>query len=669
MRKLLQTLRIALALFLTVFSANIVPAAAAYADSNGNNGTLKVHEQGDPIGTPSNNPQVCVFNFEAFGLDASQTGDIVITNQSPTTPAGQTALTLSLSTDATGYGSSPNDNDSADYINAAGSPYQLPNGHYKATLDNKFGTDPDGKAKSKVIWVSCAGTPTPTSVTPAVTVVDECGTANDSVTGIAVDGIDYTYAQSGLTYTVTATAEDGYILDVTGAQGWVLNMDGSAATYTTTLTDTACAQITPIPPQINDVCGTANDSILLPESGDGVTYTQSAGTQPNTIIVTATPDADTEIVVDDSGYVLQNDGTAIYTVTFTDEPCTTEVTPTAPTSADVCSTANDTYTIPEKTGVIYQVNGQTMAAGTYHLNGAASVTVTAVAAPGYTLTGTTQWTFTFSTTPCAIACVLPSQTTYIEPWSYLGTTYPEVGAYPNGTPGTYQFVNNSSFTGLNLTTPANESYVDGLIDAGNRPLSAISTMSYKTYRDPSSTGNNQILPAYVLEIDKDGNPLTTNDTAYLFYEPIYNGTVQTGVWQTWDAYNGGNAIWWGAGDNNPDHTWNQLVAEFPTATVLAYGFNQGTYNAGANTYVQQMTFDCATTNFSAPGKGGVEPGTPPSTPAPVTTSAPKASAALPELPQTGPSELNLMPIGFLVASLLYGAVYFAQPKKWYQKSE
>lgn len=72
---------LSLALLIAVFSTNIVPAMSAYAAVNGNNGTLKVHEQGTPSGTESNDPKVCVFNFEAFGLDASQTGDISITTQ------------------------------------------------------------------------------------------------------------------------------------------------------------------------------------------------------------------------------------------------------------------------------------------------------------------------------------------------------------------------------------------------------------------------------------------------------------------------------------------------------------------------------------------------------------------------------------------------------------
>jgi hypothetical protein len=40
-------------------------------------------------------------------------------------------------------------------VNDVNSTYSLKDGHYKATLDNKFGLDPGNKAKSKVFWVDC----------------------------------------------------------------------------------------------------------------------------------------------------------------------------------------------------------------------------------------------------------------------------------------------------------------------------------------------------------------------------------------------------------------------------------------------------------------------------------------------------------------------------------
>jgi len=78
-----------------------------------------------------------------------------------------------------------------------------------------------------------------------------------------------------------------------------------------------------------------------------------------------------------------------------------EVTPTAPTiKTDLCGTANDMYTIPSKTGVVYKVGGVEETAGDYPTNGALSVNITAVAANGYVLTGTTSWTLTFTDETC-----------------------------------------------------------------------------------------------------------------------------------------------------------------------------------------------------------------------------------------------------------------------------
>ncbi|MCA9340311.1 MAG: hypothetical protein KDA17_05340, partial [Candidatus Saccharibacteria bacterium] len=103
----------------------------------------------------------------------------------------------------------------------------------------------------------------------------------------------------------------------------------------------------------------------------------------------------------------------------------------------------------------------------------------------------------------------------------------------------------------------------------------IDTMSYKTLRQATSTGNPIQVAAYVLYVDLDGDTATTNDQTYYVYEPAYNGTVQTGVWQTWDVLQGGNSKWWGNGSGVPNQTWSAIVATHPAALALAYGFNQG----------------------------------------------------------------------------------------------
>lgn len=71
-----------------------------------------------------------------------------------------------------------------------------------------------------------------------------------------------------------------------------------------------------------------------------------------------------------------------------------EVTPTAPTFTDVAGTAGDVYTIPSQVGVRYVVDGDVVAPGDHPATG--TVTIDAVPTAGYTLSGTTTWTRTFS---------------------------------------------------------------------------------------------------------------------------------------------------------------------------------------------------------------------------------------------------------------------------------
>lgn len=144
------------AIFAIVISSGLM-SADALAKVPGNNGTIKVHEQGTPSGTENNDPKVCTFNIEAFGLDAGQQGFISFAVQGGDKPTGTGAGPYAFGpTDATGY--------------VASQYFHLSDGHYKVTL---YGKDTKGnvdyndqlKAKSKVFKVSCDQTP----VTPAQT--------------------------------------------------------------------------------------------------------------------------------------------------------------------------------------------------------------------------------------------------------------------------------------------------------------------------------------------------------------------------------------------------------------------------------------------------------------------------------------------------------------------
>lgn len=122
-------------------SAGLLWLLVATGAMAGNNGTLKIHEAGTPFGTPNNDPMVCVFDVEAFGLDAGQSGFLTFAVQGGDAPTGAGAGPFAFGpADADGYA-------------VAGS-FHLPAGHYQATL-SQDGAATDVKAKSKVFKVTC----------------------------------------------------------------------------------------------------------------------------------------------------------------------------------------------------------------------------------------------------------------------------------------------------------------------------------------------------------------------------------------------------------------------------------------------------------------------------------------------------------------------------------
>ncbi|NYI40267.1 hypothetical protein [Demequina lutea] len=206
-----------------------------------------------------------------------------------------------------------------------------------------------------------------TTVTPAaVTVAPKCGANNDTVNIPTKTGVNYTSTGwHSNSITITAHANAGYTL--TGTTSW-------------TFTDaaTACAvTVTPPPVTVVPTCGPNNDTVTIPTK-TGVWYS-TTGWKNNSITITAHANA---------GYTLT--GTTSWTFTDAATSCSTTVTPPPVTVVPTCGPNNDTVTIPSATGVWYSTTG-------WHSN---SITLTAHADAGYTLTGTTSWTFTDD----AIAC-------------------------------------------------------------------------------------------------------------------------------------------------------------------------------------------------------------------------------------------------------------------------
>jgi hypothetical protein len=151
-------------------------------------------------------------------------------------------------------------------------------------------------------------------------------------------------------------------------------------------------------------------------------------------------------------------------------------------------------------------------------------------------------------------------------------------------------------------------------------LADIDGIGYSTYRDPASTGFVAGVAALNLRVDLtgDGSP-----DAYVVYEPYQdqgNAAVLTGVWQDWDAHQGGAARWWintgaaGCGQATPC-TWASIVSAFPSATIEegpncgpggvtapcpgSLGANQGSFNSGiiSNVDALYVTVDGDTTTF------------------------------------------------------------------------
>ena len=117
-------------------------------------------------------------------------------------------------------------------------------------------------------------------------------------------------------------------------------------------------------------------------------------------------------------------------------------------------------------------------------------------------------------------------------------------------------------------------------------LADIDKMGYATYRDTGAVANQ--VPAINIQVDINGGTLQPGDFTTLVFEPVYNtgqGAIQDDVWQTWDAYQGGQAIWWssnpipGAPNRDTFVTWDTILANNPNATIVGgYGINQGSGN-------------------------------------------------------------------------------------------
>lgn len=142
-----------------------------------------------------------------------------------------------------------------------------------------------------------------------------------------------------------------------------------------------------------------------------------------------------------------------------------------------------------------------------------------------------------------------------------------------------------------LQTPTSSAKAQLLTDAwAGTPLSAITALSYSTYRSSDSVPGVS-LPALNLRVDLDGNGVVDR---YVVFEPYLQPSANAalpGVWQSWDAIAGGTATWWISGQPTCGQatpcTWSALLGIYPNAQILegldfpgSLGFNQGSGNPG-----------------------------------------------------------------------------------------
>jgi hypothetical protein len=141
------------------------------------------------------------------------------------------------------------------------------------------------------------------------------------------------------------------------------------------------------------------------------------------------------------------------------------------------------------------------------------------------------------------------------------------------------------------------------------PLADINKLGYATYRAANPADSDAQLPAINLQVDVNG--AAPGGFTTLVFEPIYNtgqGAIVDNTWQTWDAFMGGQAIWWssnpipGAPNRDTFVTWNTILAANPDAVIVGgYGINQGSGNTAltASSDILSIGYsgECVTYNF------------------------------------------------------------------------
>jgi len=111
---------------------------------------------------------------------------------------------------------------------------------------------------------------------------------------------------------------------------------------------------------------------------------------------------------------------------------------------------------------------------------------------------------------------------------------------------------------------------------GGTPLSSITSLRFSTFNPSAGNGEgvgSQRSGYLNMNIDFDGSNTWQKRIAFV---PAQNGTVTQDSWKEWDAINSGNALWSYSGATWPGSatpgttlkSWNQILAEYPSARIL-----------------------------------------------------------------------------------------------------
>lgn len=224
-------------------------------------------------------------------------------------------------------------------------------------------------------------------------------------------------------------------------------------------------------------------------------------------------------------------------------------------------------------------------------------------------------------------------------------------------------------------TPAKANWKSGAVDV---KLTDLTTAEYATKK--YDTAAPAALPAFHLYLKTSDSKLAT-----IVFEPYYqiSGNPDVGVWKTWNVLTG---KWWtsssnltgvtaeGGGSYAGNKTLAYIAEKNPGVKVIAYGWGQGTYNAGTVAELNNLKFDakgssCVLHRWSTKYKPSPSPSvsksvsTSPSASKSVTAPASPSVSPTASLPVTGVSTPGIAAIGAVLVAGGVGVLLLARRRR------